>query len=62
MVSSPFIEAPLSFLLEPGNARRFEVDYRGRKRSLVEFLYRDFRIWGATAAMLVNLRERLEQA
>ncbi len=55
-------EAPLSFLLEPGNARRFEVDYRGRKRSLVEFLYRDYRIWGATAAMLVNLRERLEQA
>ena len=55
-------EAPLSFLLDPGNARRFEVDYRGRKRSLIEFQYGNYRIWGATASVLVNLRERLEQA
>lgn len=55
-------EVPLSFLLDPGNARQFEVDYRGRKRSLVEIQYRGYRIWGATAAMLVNLRERLETA
>lgn len=53
-------EVPLPFLLDPGNARRFEVDYRGRKRILVEFVYGNYRIWGATAAMLVNLRERLE--
>lgn len=55
-------EAPLDFLLDPGNAHRFEVDYRGRKRALVEFRFGDYRIWGATAAMIVNLRERLEQA
>lgn len=55
-------EAPLSFLLDPANVRHFDVDYRGRKRSVVEFLYGDYRIWGATAAMLVNLRERLERA
>jgi 8-oxo-dGTP pyrophosphatase MutT (NUDIX family) len=55
-------EVPLAFLLDPDHARHLEVDYRGGKRRLVEFLYRDYRIWGATAAMLVNLRERLERA
>lgn len=54
-------EVPLAFLMEPDNARRIEVDYRGSTRSLLEFRYRHYRIWGATAAMLVNLRERLEQ-
>jgi hypothetical protein len=28
----------------------------------VEFQWREHRIWGATAAMLVNLRERLQAA
>lgn len=55
-------EVPLDFLLDPGNERRIEVEYLGRKRPLVEFDYRDYRIWGATAAMLVNFRERLERA
>lgn len=55
-------EAPLDFLLDPGNARQLEVDYRGRKRALVEFRYEGHHIWGATAAMIVNLRQRLERA
>ena len=55
-------EVPLDFLLDPGQVRHLEVDYRGGKRRLVEFFYRDYRIWGATAAMLVNFRERLERA
>lgn len=55
-------EVPLDFLLDPGQVRHLEVDYRGRKRRLVEFRYQDYRIWGATAAMLVNFRERLERA
>ncbi len=54
-------EVPLDFLLDPDHVRHLEVDYRGGKRRLVEFLYGDYRIWGATAAMLVNLRERLER-
>jgi 8-oxo-dGTP pyrophosphatase MutT (NUDIX family) len=53
-------EVPFDFLMARENERRFEVDYRGGKRSLVEFLFADYRIWGATAAMLVNLRERLD--
>lgn len=54
-------ELPFEFLMDPRNARIFEVDYRGGKRSLVEFRHGDYRVWGATAAMLVNLRKRLEQ-
>jgi 8-oxo-dGTP pyrophosphatase MutT (NUDIX family) len=54
-------EVPLSFLLEPGNARRVELEFRGARRSVLEFRFHDWRVWGATAAMLVNLRERLER-
>jgi 8-oxo-dGTP pyrophosphatase MutT (NUDIX family) len=54
-------ELPFDFLMDPLNARSFEVDYRGGKRNLVEFRYDQYRVWGATAAMLVNLRERLER-
>ena len=54
-------ELPFAFLMDPGNARRIEVDYRGGKRTLIEFRHRGYRVWGATAAMLVNLRERLER-
>ena len=54
-------EVPFAFLMDPPNARRFEVDYRGSRRMLVEFQYQGYRVWGATAAMLVNLRDRLER-
>lgn len=54
-------EVPLEFLLEPGNARRVELDFRGARRSVLEFRFGAWRVWGATAAMLVNLRERLER-
>jgi len=55
-------EAPFDFLMAPANERRFDVDYRGGRRTLVEFLFNEHRIWGATAAMLVNFRDRLQHA
>jgi len=55
-------EVPLAFLLDAANERHTEVEYLGRRRALVEFGYGNYRIWGATAAMLVNFRERLERA
>ncbi len=55
-------EVPLAFLLDPANVHRQEVDWQGRRRSLLEYRFMGHRIWGATAAMLVNLRQRLEQA
>lgn len=53
-------ELPLAYLLDPLNARRVEVEYLGVSRSLLEFRVGNHRVWGATAAMLVNLRHRLE--
>jgi 8-oxo-dGTP pyrophosphatase MutT (NUDIX family) len=53
-------EVPLEFLLDPRNVRRSRIDWRGRSREIFEYDYSERRIWGATAAMLVNLSRRLE--
>lgn len=52
-------EVPLAFLLEPANLRRYTMEFRGYRRSMVEFVHGGHRIWGATAAMLHNLLERM---
>lgn len=54
-------EVPLQFLLDPANVHSHEIDFQGRSRRVLEFRYGGHRIWGATAAMLVNFRQRLEQ-
>lgn len=53
-------EVPLAFLLDPGNLDQHEVEFRGRQRRVLEFRYPAQRIWGATASILWNLRQRLE--
>lgn len=55
-------EVPLQFLLDPANLRHGQTLVGGRMRAWVEFVYGPHRIWGATAAMLVNLQQRLEAA
>ena len=55
-------EVPLDFLLDPANVHELDMDWQGRRRRLLEYRYGGHRIWGATAAMLVNFRQRLEQA
>jgi len=52
-------EVPLSFLLDPSSLRRYTMHYRGKEREMVEFRFGAHRIWGATAAMLSNLIERM---
>ena len=52
-------EVPLAFLLEPANLRRYTMEFRGHRRPMVEFVHGGHRIWGATAAMLYNLLERM---
>lgn len=63
-VSETF-EVPLDWLMAPGNLQRIAVDYRGRARRVLEFHRAPTaptqRIWGATASILFNLRERLER-
>jgi len=52
-------EVPLSFLLEPMNHLEQAVEWQGRERHYYEITYGERRIWGATAAMIVNLARRL---
>lgn len=55
-------EVPLAFLMAPANLQRRPIDDRGRPRAVLEYVNTDVttqRIWGATASILFNLRERL---
>jgi len=52
-------EVPLAFLMEPGNYIEQAVEWQGRQRRYHEILWGERRIWGATAAMLINLARRL---
>jgi 8-oxo-dGTP pyrophosphatase MutT (NUDIX family) len=53
-------EAPLDFLLDPANQRRQSVLFEGTRRHYVQIDWNGRRIWGATAAMIVNLSRRLQ--
>ena len=53
-------EAPLGFLLDPANQRRKSALFQGRTRHYYEIVWNDRRIWGATAAIVVNLSRRLQ--
>ncbi|MBD8470371.1 CoA pyrophosphatase [Sphingomonas sp. CFBP 8765] len=55
-------EVPLEFLLDSGNHVEASVEWQGHERHYYEIIWNDRRIWGATAAMIVNLRRRLQWA
>jgi 8-oxo-dGTP pyrophosphatase MutT (NUDIX family) len=65
-------EVPLDYLLDPANLNAFDMTSLsgrpipdGRPRRVLEFVDRGNprqRIWGATAAILLNLRERIAAA
>ncbi|WP_088333215.1 CoA pyrophosphatase [Sphingomonas mucosissima] len=57
-VASVF-EVPLDFLLDSRNHVEARTQWEGRERRYYEILWDDRRIWGATAAMIVNLARRL---
>ncbi|WP_431357956.1 CoA pyrophosphatase [Sphingomonas alba] len=57
-----WFEAPLSFVLDPANQQLMSAEFQGRTRHYYEINWQGRRIWGATAAMLVNLKRRLEWA
>jgi len=54
-------EVPLAYLLDVANQRASEREFEGRRVPIVEFRFAHERIWGATANILLNLRERLVQ-
>jgi 8-oxo-dGTP pyrophosphatase MutT (NUDIX family) len=52
-------EAPLDYLLDPRHQLIRTVQWRGAQRCYYEIDWQGYRIWGATAAMIVNLSRRL---
>lgn len=63
---SEIFEVPLDWLMLRDNLQRIAIDYRGRARGVLEFRRAPAaptqRIWGATASILLNLRDRLEHS
>lgn len=57
-----WFEVPLDFVLDPINQHRMSAEFRGRTRHYYQIDWQDRRIWGATAAMLVNLTRRIGAA
>jgi 8-oxo-dGTP pyrophosphatase MutT (NUDIX family) len=54
-----WFEAPLDFVLDPANQQCMTADYQGRMRQYYRIDWQGRQIWGATAAMLVNLTRRI---
>jgi 8-oxo-dGTP pyrophosphatase MutT (NUDIX family) len=57
---SEWFEAPLGYLLNPSNQHRRTALFAGRERHYYEILWGGRRIWGVTAAIIVNLSRRLQ--
>ena len=55
-----WFEAPLDYLLSPHNQQHKSALFQGRERHYYEIVWNERRIWGATAAMIVNLSRRLQ--
>ena len=55
-------EVPLDFVLDPANHVEASAEWQGRERIYYEIGWNGHSIWGATAAMLVNLSRRLKWA
>jgi 8-oxo-dGTP pyrophosphatase MutT (NUDIX family) len=55
-------EVPLDFVLDSANHIEASVEFQGHNRHYYEIVWGRHRIWGATAAMIVNLSRRLRWA
>ena len=55
-----WFEAPLAYLLDPANQHLRSALFQGQTRRYYEIVWNERRIWGATAAMIVNLSRRLQ--
>ena len=54
-------EVPLDHMLDPANRKRRRAIAKGRRREFYVVNYHQHTIWGATARMLVNLHEVLQE-
>jgi hypothetical protein len=52
---------PASVALDRGQYSERHVEHGGRRYTIWSLQWKDYTIWGATAAMLMNLITRMEQ-
>lgn len=54
--------APLSLLMNPDSYNSTSMTYDNQARKILELQYEQFRIWGATAAILFHLAQMIENS
>jgi 8-oxo-dGTP pyrophosphatase MutT (NUDIX family) len=54
-----WFEPPLGFVLDPANRVARTVEWEGAQRTYFEIMWREHRIWGVTAGIIINLARRL---
>lgn len=54
-----WFEAPLDYLLDSANHRLVPTEWQGMPHHYWEIIWQQHRIWGITAALIVNLSRRL---
>lgn len=52
-------QVPLDLILDPSAYTRSNVEFKNKQREILELHYEDYRIWGATAAILHHLAKRI---
>ena len=54
-------QVPLNLVLDVPSYKKSKVDFRGKKRTILELQFEDYRIWGATAVILYDLAIQVSQ-
>lgn len=54
-----WFEAPVDFVMNPENCRDLQAEWQGEIRQYSEIMWQDHRIWGVTAGIIRNLRQRV---
>ncbi|APG63019.1 coenzyme A pyrophosphatase [Sphingorhabdus lutea] len=56
---SHWFKTPMDFLMNPQNAIKKQVMWQGQMREYYDMQWNEFRIWGVTAGIIANLRNRI---
>ncbi|MFT4861562.1 MAG: 8-oxo-dGTP pyrophosphatase MutT (NUDIX family) [Pseudohongiellaceae bacterium] len=54
-------QAPLELILDPQAYRHSTMFFESNERAILELMYEDYRIWGATAAILYHLANEVQK-
>ncbi len=52
-------EVPFEHLFDPAGYAEHEIEWQGRQRRYFEMMWEERRIWGVTAAIIMNLARRI---